>query len=194
MGRIFCLMGKSASGKDTIYKGLLKIERLKLKKIVPYTTRPIRANEKDGVQYNFTDEQTLQRLQQENKVIECRSYDTVHGVWYYFTVDDNQVALDKYDYLIIGTPESYVSTREYYGKEVVVPIYIELDDGVRLERALNRERKQSNPKYEEMCRRFLADAKDFSEENLSNAEISNRFYNDDLDSCIGKIVQFIEKA
>lgn len=194
MGRIFCLMGKSASGKDTIYKELLKIERLKLKKIVPYTTRPIRANEKDGVQYNFTDEQTLQRLQQENKVIECRSYDTVHGVWYYFTVDDNQVALDKYDYLIIGTPESYVSTREYYGKEVVVPIYIELDDGVRLERALNRERKQSNPKYEEMCRRFLADAKDFSEENLSNAEISNRFYNDDLDSCIGKIVQFIEKA
>ncbi len=194
MGRIFCLMGKSASGKDTIYKELLKIERLKLKKIVPYTTRPIRANEKDGVQYNFTDEQTLQRLQQENKVIECRSYDTVHGVWYYFTVDDNQVALDKYDYLIIGTPESYVSTREYYGKEVVVPIYIELDDGVRLERALNRERKQSNPKYEEMCRRFLADAKDFSEKNLSNAEIVNRFYNDDLDSCIGKIVQFIEKA
>ncbi len=191
MGKIFCLMGKSASGKDTIYRQLLLSEELKLKKIVPYTTRPIREREKDGVQYFFVTEERLGELKAEGKVIECRSYDTIHGVWYYFTVADEQVDLDDNDYLIIGTPESYISTREYYGEGRVVPIYIELDDGVRLQRALNRENGQSTPRYEEMCRRFLADAEDFSEQRLNEAGIVNRFDNDDLTRCITEIVTFI---
>ena len=41
MGKIFYIMGKSASGKDTIYKEL--IEKMpKFHSIVPYTTRPLR--------------------------------------------------------------------------------------------------------------------------------------------------------
>ena len=39
----------------------------------------------------------------------------------------------------------------------MVPLYVEVDDGLRLSRALERERKQTEPKYAEMCRRFLAD-------------------------------------
>ena len=54
--------------------------------------------------------------------------------------------------------------QNYFGKENVIPIYIQVDDGVRLERALERERTQKEPKYAELCRRFLADEKDFSEE------------------------------
>lgn len=191
MGKIFCLMGKSASGKDTVYKQLLLDDSLQLKKIVPYTTRPIRERERDGVQYFFTDEAGLERLKADGKLIECRSYDTIHGVWYYFTVDDSQVQLDKNNYIIIGTPESFIATRDYYGKEIVVPIYIELDDGVRLRRALDRESSQSMPRYEEMCRRFLADAKDFSEDKLNSAGIVNRFPNDDLSKCIADIAEFI---
>ena len=42
MNRIFCLMGKSASGKDKLFKALLTDETLNLKKVVIYTTRPIR--------------------------------------------------------------------------------------------------------------------------------------------------------
>ena len=76
-------------------------------------------------------------------------------------------------------------------KDVVVRIYIELDDGVRLSRALGRERKQEEPKYEEMCRRFLADQEDFSEDNLKAAEITNRFSNENLEECVGKIKDFI---
>ena len=46
MGKIFYIMGKSASGKDTIYKEL--IEKMpKFHSIVPYTTRPMREGEKD---------------------------------------------------------------------------------------------------------------------------------------------------
>ena len=50
MGKIFYVMGKSASGKDTIYKELR--ERIpELKTVVLYTTRPIRAGETNGVEY-----------------------------------------------------------------------------------------------------------------------------------------------
>ena len=112
---------------------------------------------------------------------ELRAYDTIHGIWKYFTVNDDQIDLEHQNYLIIGTLESYLKIRDYFGKEKVVPIYIEVEDGERLSRALNRERMQESPKYEELCRRFLADAKDFSEEKLNEAGITRRFVNQDLD-------------
>ncbi|SEK76541.1 Guanylate kinase [Pseudobutyrivibrio ruminis] len=179
MGSIYCIMGKSSSGKDTIFKLLLDKGDLNLKRIVSYTTRPIRSNEKPGDEYNFVSIEEKDKLVEAGKVIEIRKYDTVHGPWFYFTVDDGQIDLSKNDYLIIGTVESFVKIRDYYGKDAVLPIYIEVDDGVRLSRALERERSQEHPKYEEMCRRFLADQQDFSQENLDAAQVSNVFKNDD---------------
>lgn len=191
MSKIYCIMGKSSTGKDTIYKKLMNDGDLSLKRIVPYTTRPIREGEQEGVEYHFTDVNTLNVLKKENKVIECREYHTVYGEWYYFMVKDNQIDLAKDNYLVIGTLESYVMMRDYFGKEVIVPIYIEIEDGERLTRALNREKTQSVPKYEEMCRRFIADSKDFSEEKLKEAGIGHRFVNNSLDECIGEIKNFI---
>ena len=179
MGSIYCIMGKSSSGKDTIFKLLLGREDLQLNRIVSYTTRPIRSNEKPGEEYNYVSIQEKDKLLDEGKVIEIRKYDTVHGPWFYFTVDDGQIDLKNNDYLIIGTVESFVKIRDYYGEDVVLPIYIEVDDGLRLSRALERERQQASPKYEEMCRRFLADQQDFSEDNLKAARVSNLFNNDE---------------
>ena len=45
MGKIILLMGKSASGKDAVYRNLLQDETLSLKKVVLYTTRPMRLKE-----------------------------------------------------------------------------------------------------------------------------------------------------
>ncbi len=179
MGHIYCIMGKSSSGKDTIFKLLLGREDLKLNRIVSYTTRPIRSGENNGDDYNFVSLEKKDELVESGKVIEIRKYDTVHGPWFYFTVDDKSINLDSKDYLIIGTVESFVKIRDYYGADKVLPIYIEVDDGIRLSRALERERGQAHPKYEEMCRRFLADQQDFSKENLERAEISNVFNNDE---------------
>ncbi len=194
MGKIYCMMGKSSSGKDTIFKLLLERKDVKLKTIVSYTTRPIRSHEKPGDEYNFVTIAEKDKLLEEGKVIEIREYNTVHGPWFYFTVDDGSVDLNNDDYLIIGTVESYSKIRDYYGEDKVFPIYIEVDDGIRLSRALERERSQEHPKYEEMCRRFLADQKDFSEENLKNARITNVFNNNE-DSAItcDKIAAFINK-
>ena len=191
MGRVFCIIGKSSSGKDTIYKKLLKNPSLHLKRIVPYTTRPIRAGEQEGVEYYFTTVERMTHLKEENKLIECRSYDTVYGVWYYFMAKDSQIDLDKNDYLIIGTLESYTKIRDYFGKDRVIPIYIDLDDGERLSRALKREKKQSQPRYEEMCRRYIADAHDFSQDNLEQAGITVKFDNHDLKSCLDEVAAFI---
>lgn len=191
MGKIFYLMGKSASGKDTIYKKV-KEQLPELKTIVIYTTRPIREGEQNGVEYFFVDDNRLQELQEAGKVIELREYNTVHGIWKYFTADDGQ--FDRNDHLIaIGTLESYVQLKEYFGDEKLVPIYIEVEDGLRLERALARERQQREPKYEELCRRFLADAADFSVDNLNEAGITQKYFNADMDKCIETIVLDIKK-
>lgn len=188
MGRIFYMMGKSSSGKDTIYKEIGK-RMPELRKVVPYTTRPIRRGECDGVDYHFVDEEKLSQLEASGKIVELRAYDTVHGVWKYFTVDDGQIDFTKQDYLMIGTLESYEKMCAYYGKEHFVPIYIEVEDGERLFRALRRERRQKEPKYLEMCRRFLADAEDFSEEKLAKLGIDKRYENDNMETCIDKIME-----
>lgn len=186
MSKIFYLMGKSASGKDTIFKRIQE-EITELKTIVIYTTRPIRAGEQEGIEYHFVDEACLRTFQEQGKVIELRSYDTVHGIWKYFTADDGQFDGED-NYLAIGTLESYEKMRAYMGAEVLVPIYIDVEDGLRLLRALERERQQSEPKYAELCRRFLADAEDFSEENLNRAGITKKFSNLDIEVCVEEIV------
>ncbi len=182
--RIFYLMGKSGSGKDTLYASLLQDEELSLSPLVLYTTRPARSGETDGVTYFFVSEDRLKELEQAGKVIELRQYHTVHGIWSYFTVDDGQVTASRNgaegsaaDLLAIGTLESYQKLRSYYGENRILPIYIEVEDGLRLFRALARERAESRPRYEEMCRRFLADQEDFSEQQLAAAQITRRFSN-----------------
>ena len=88
-----------------------------------------------------------------------------------------------------------------YGKGIVQSIFrlidgsglkcINVEDGLRLERALGRERKQEHPAYAEMCRRFLADSADFSDENLRAQNISRFFENNDFDECLSEICRYI---
>ena len=192
MGKIFCLMGKSASGKDTIYHRLLNHPELNLLPVIPCTTRPARQGEKNGVDYYFyTDEEAL-ALQEAGRVIEMRTYQTVHGPWRYFTADDGQIDPDRGDYLLIATPEAYENLAARFGKNRTEGLYIWVEDGVRLQRALSRERKQQEPKYAELCRRFLADEDDFSEERLKQAGVTVRFENDDPDQVTERILQYIK--
>lgn len=190
MSNIFYLMGKSASGKDTIYKKIQ--ERFPaLREVVIYTTRPMRAGEREGVEYHFVTREEFEAMRQKGIVIESRDYHTVHGLWTYFTVDDEQFHTEE-DLLAIGTLESYQKMRTYLGEERLVPLYVEVEDGLRLSRALERERSQKEPKYQELCRRFLADAQDFSEENLEEAGITRRYQNNNLDECIEAIAATIQ--
>lgn len=193
MSKIFFVLGKSCSGKDTIFRKLKENKELNLKTITGYTTRPKREGEKDGEEYFFVTSNELENLKKESKVIECRNYNTVHGIWSYFTADDGQIDLNQGDYIYIGTLESYKEMVKFYGENTVVPLYIEVETGERLWRAIKREREQNNPKYAELCRRFLADEEDFKDENIINAGIQKRYQNAVLEECISEIVETMKE-
>ncbi len=185
---IFCVIGKSATGKDSIYKELLKRTGGCLKTVVPYTTRPQRSGETEGIEYHFRSWEEFEQLKEAGRIIEYRCYHTIYGDWFYFTADDGQIVTDAGNYLLIMTLEGYESLRKYYGKENIVPIYIEVEDGLRLTRALEREKQQREPKYAELCRRFLADREDFSEEKIAGLGIEKRYENIVLEACISEIL------
>ena len=256
---IFYIMGKSASGKDKIYKGLMKTfgarddacsknteasstpdrnetsassasdrneasassapdrnetsvcsapdrnettsvssapdtkqgTEVNLHPIILYTTRPIRTGEKEGRQYHFTDETGLNAFRKAGKVIEERTYQTIAGPWTYATVD-NGLDPRKTNYLAIGTLVSYIKVRDYFGSDLVIPIYIDVSDKNLLTRAMHREADQENPRYKEMCRRFLADSEDFDEEKITAAGITRRYDNNGpLDDCVAEIARTI---
>ena len=191
MGKIFCLMGKSSTGKDTIGKHLLKT--MDLKNIVLYTTRPIREGELEGREYYFVNNDEFKELETSGKVIEKRVYNTIHGDWTYATVDSN-IDLENNNYLVLNTLIGYEKLVNYYGKDTVIPLYIWVDLNTRIDRAFTREEQEKNPKYREICRRFIKDEEDFKEENLTRLEIleDNRFENDNLDRCIYQIKEKIK--
>ena len=188
MGKIYCIFGKTATGKDTIFRELL-LRRPDLRTYVMYTTRPPREGEADGVAYHFTTEAALLQAEAAGRLIERRTYQTVHGPWTYATLDDGQIDLSAGDYLVPATLESYQSLVAYYGREQLQPIYIEADDGERLIRSVRREQRERVPKYREVCRRFLSDEDDFSEEKLAAAGIKKRYRNEALEACVAEILR-----
>ena len=193
MGRIYYLLGKSATGKDTLYKEILK-RRPKLRTVTMYTTRPIREGETDGVEYFFTGREELERQLASGKGVESRTYQTIAGPWTYYTVDDGQFNVaDDESCLMIGTLESYEKMCTYFESGKMVPVYIEVPDGIRLLRAVKREENQKKPNYREVCRRYLADEKDFSEENLERLGVTKRYQNTDMEICVEEILRDLDK-
>jgi guanylate kinase len=193
MPEIIFLMGKSASGKDKIRRQLEADVQLALHPVVIYTTRPMRQGERQGVDYHFVSCEEAAALFASGRLIEKRTYETIQGPWHYFSMDDGQIVTDgKTRYLAIGTLESYLAYVRYFGREHVYPVLISSRDDVRLLRAIHREQKQEHPDYQEVCRRFLADSEDFSEENIRKAGIEQRFENDGpLEACVEKIRQAV---
>lgn len=194
MGKIICLMGKSASGKDTLYHRILSNEGLGLRRVVSYTTRPIRAGEQDGQAYFFCNEAELDRERMAGRVIEERTYRTVAGPWHYFTLADEQIDLTDGWYLLIATPQMVRSLRRFYGEEAVLAILVDLDDGERLTRAISRERLQEKPNYAEVCRRFLADEEDFAPAVLAELAPIHRVIHENTDDCVKQIEDYIRSV
>jgi len=191
MGKIFLIMGPSSSGKDTIYKQIKELYP-SLKEIILYTNRPIRENEKDGIDYNFVSLEKLKEMENNNEILEKREYNTVHGLWVYATAKTN-IDLDNNNYIGINTLDGYESLKEYY-KDDIIPLYIHVEDGIRLTRALEREKLEENPKYAEMCRRYLADIYDFNIDRLLDLEIDKLYDNsNDMESCVKEISNRIKE-
>ncbi|MBP3256192.1 MAG: guanylate kinase [Clostridia bacterium] len=201
MSNLIYIMGKSSSGKDTIYQKL--VERMETNSYVLYTTRPMRDGEQEGREYYFISNEKYKELEDEGKVIEARHYNVINAegnkdVWTYATIDDEQWD-KKGDFITIGSIESYNSLKEYLAKHPernlhLLPIYIQISEEERRVRAIKRENEKAKPNFEEMERRLKADNIDFSDEKLAEAgiTINDSFENEDLDFCVNEIIRHID--
>lgn len=191
MMNIFYIMGRSGSGKDTIYKELLKSSRLSglvFKQVILHTTRPMRQGEKDGREYYFITDEQFEDMRSNNKFVEIREYNTVNGVWKYGTSIDsfNQ---DGY-YIGIGTIESFAKLKDKFGNSIK-EIFIKVDEDKLLQRTILRANGDSKQSIDEVKRRFEADRVDFSDKKIDSVGIKKIFYNNTLDDCVSEIEQYI---
>ncbi|MDR0991643.1 MAG: guanylate kinase [Ruminococcus sp.] len=161
MGKLICIIGKSGSGKDTLYKNIISDPKLRLMPVTPYTTRPKRKEETDGEDYHFVTLETMKAMEAAGEIIEKRVYHTVHGDWFYFT-RKFELQNEGKTAAIITTPAAFLKLAEVFGNKNLIIVYLDTDDKTRLERSVNRESEQPTPNYQEVCRRFLADEKDFA--------------------------------
>lgn len=190
MGKIFMILGKSASGKDTIVSEVRKSIPYNLELVVPYTTRPMRPDEVEGEQYHFITEKEMNEISEE-MVIERRCYETAYGDWYYLNLKKD-IDLEHKSYIIIGTIPVLEAFREIY-KEDVVAVYIYADAKERLLRSIYRSNGTVND-MKEICRRFLKDEEDFSSDHITYQQINLLVpNNNNYKAAAQSIVNFILK-
>ena len=89
MGKIYYVMGKSCSGKDTIYRRLTE-RHPELHTIIPYTTRPIREGERDGVEYFFVDQE---RMEEYKKMCYIQSSEYSRKAIHFLSLDTSEESI-----------------------------------------------------------------------------------------------------
>ena len=145
---LLCIMGKTSSGKDTLASKLC--ERMNLKQVISFTTRPRRDNEGDT--HIFVGEEDFEQMQN-NGIIAAF---TQIGQYKYWTTIDQLEDADVYiiDYLGLKT------LRKLNLPNIrLVSVFINVPDDIREKRALNQ-RKDDKDKFRS---RNLAEREQFRE-------------------------------
>ncbi len=158
---LLAIMGKSASGKNALQEVLCEI--FDTHRVVTTTTRPMREGEVQGIDYNFV---TIAEFTQ--KVLDLEMIEaTDFNDWFYGT----ELGCLHGQKLNVGVfnPSGILALAEEPRINLKV-IYVDTDDKIRLQRALNRE---PNPNCSEICRRFFADEKDFDSETMNEISEMN---------------------
>lgn len=164
---MICLVGKTASGKDTIKQELLKMG---YESVITTTTRPMRLGEEDGVTYHYVSEDEFIRMKDENLFAEYTYYLTVHGKWYYgsrlkhLENSDNKI--------IILNPDGIKKLSESIDLKKWYIVYLSCSDEVIRERLDKR-----GDNKDEATRRMAADKNDFEDiEKYANVIVANDGY------------------
>lgn len=140
----YIILGKGASGKDWLCK---KLEEVGYKKLVLYTTRPIRPNEKQDVDYHFVSKRWF--LEHINEFVNHESF---IGWFYGFTKKD----LEECDVCVLP-PRTLKKVLPYIkGRKI---IYLDIDIETRKRRL--SERYGDGNEDDKLERRIDADEKDF---------------------------------
>lgn len=196
MQYLFIIMGKSGSGKDTIVKVLSEDKELGLHKIVPFTTRPPREGEVNGIDYNFITKDVYMSLVRDGAILESREYNHVSGKVYYGTYRN---VCSKENCIMVNTIEGYKSISRYYKHStdiVVVPLYIKVSNFDRLLRSISRESNNKSDKaIYEFCRRLVSDEEEFSDDVINSLLYEEQiFENQDLNLTVLRLKDYIRKV
>ena len=146
MGKIFYLMGKSSSGKDTIYKRIMQHEEIQLKKVVPYTTRPMRADDEANPTHTFVTQEEFDEL--DNRV----GYTKFNGYEYCATAEQ----VDNNDIYVIDPAGVDFFKEKYHGIKTPIVVYIKATGDIRKDRMLAR-----GDSVEQVIERLMNDIKAF---------------------------------
>lgn len=165
------LMGKSASGKDAVVRKL--IEQKEYKRIITWTTRPMRPGEKEGVTYHYTTEEDFKKKINEGFFVEWKKYETVKGTWYYGTALDDIMKARNDDYSVIILTKDGLEKLNSFCSHLVginlLSVYLDVDTKVIKQRLLKR-----GDDKKEAARRIKYDKKDFKGiENMVDVVIEN---------------------
>ena len=177
------LCGKTASGKDTLAKKL--VEKYNYRKIITYTTRPMRENEKQDETYHFVSEKDFKDKIKNNFFAEYKTYNTEFGTWYYGTaIEDLQYG--GIDSVIILTPDGLRDVKDKI--KDIVSVYVSSNDATIKKRLIKR---GDDPHEAE--RRLQHDNEDFKGiENIVDKVVINN-WDSDLSEVLDEIVSFKTK-
>lgn len=181
---IIVLVGESGSGKSTIEKMIIE-RNPNISKIIPYTTRLKRENEKNGLDYFFIDKECFFNKRKLNDFIEEAEYNG----WYYGTTKD--AYNDDKDHVVTLTPSGCRKLKQWAEKEhiKVISIYLNTDRRTRLIRLLNR-----GDNIEEAYRRNLSELGQFDGfEDETDYVITNFKNCCDIEEVYSKVDKIIEK-
>ena len=181
---MICIIGKTSSGKDCIVNKL--VSEHGYKKIITYTTRPMRDGERQDVTYHFVSEEDFKWKVEDGFFAEWKTYNTEFGVWYYGTaIEDLENAEDNN--IIILTPDGYRDVANKLSNKPI-SIYVYANNSTIKSRLIKR---GDDPKEAE--RRLLHDNEDFK--GIEN-EVDKIFYNNkgaDIKDVVNNIVKWLEK-
>lgn len=179
---IIALIGKSACGKDSIARVLAN--QYGYKYVVSTTTRPMRANDVNHIDYHFVSDEEFQQLIDNDKLIEYRYYDTIEqgrsARWHY-GIERDEINLDKHSYVAVVDLVGLRDLENEFGNRVI-SIYIDVPEEVRKLRAVARDRNFEDAEWN---RRNKDD-----DIKLENANILTDITvkNINFDECISKII------
>lgn len=158
MKKIIVLLGASATGKDTVAKHIS--EKYNIPMAISYTTRPMRSNETQGVEYYFISDGEMHEKFKNGEVIEHTSY-YIQSEDVSYTYANVIEEFEKGDYVLtILNPHGLYQFNKSQYKDNLVSIMLNCDDRVRLVRSLNRD---ENVNVNEVLDRFRRDELDFIE-------------------------------
>lgn len=158
--KLIALIGKSASGKDSIFKKALSAGTMN--GIIHCTTRPQRMYEKNGTDYYFLSNKDFLKELEKGNILVANTFNNWH-----YGIKRDAFSQDKVNIGVFSIKDLKALKEKMPNLNIFI-VEIVADSRLRLMRSLQRSGALNEEEMAEICRRYFADETDFKEENLKS--------------------------